>query len=145
MVTDPSWAPEEEHGHRRQAGHHRRVVPGPADKPSRLDPRVPDGRGEEVGEGRIDRDRPVVLGAMWLLLTRTRWGALVRAATQDREMVGALGVDQAKLFTSVFFAGAVLAGLGGALQIPREPANLDRKSTRLNSSHRSLSRMPSSA
>ena len=62
---------------------------------------------------------------MWLLLARTRWGALVRAATQDREMVGALGVDQAKLFTSVFFVGAVLAGLGGALQIPREPANLD--------------------
>ena len=68
---------------------------------------------------------PVVLGVMWLLLTRTRWGALVRAATQDREMVGALGVDQAKLFTSVFFVGSVLAGLGGALQIPREPANLD--------------------
>ena len=68
---------------------------------------------------------PVVLRRMWLLLTRTRWGALVRAATQDREMVGALGVDQAKLFTSVFFVGSVLAGLGGALQIPREPANLD--------------------
>jgi branched-chain amino acid transport system permease protein len=67
----------------------------------------------------------VVLGLMWLLLARTRWGALVRAATQDREMVGALGVDQAKLFTSVFFVGSVLAGLGGALQIPREPANLD--------------------
>ena len=62
---------------------------------------------------------------MWLLLAQTRWGALVRAATQDREMVGALGVDQAKLFTSVFFVGSVLAGLGGALQIPREPANLD--------------------
>ena len=68
---------------------------------------------------------PVVLGVLWLLLTRTRWGALVRAATQDREMVGALGVDQAKLFTSVFFVGSVLAGLGGALQIPREPANLE--------------------
>jgi branched-chain amino acid transport system permease protein len=68
---------------------------------------------------------PLVLLAMWLLLTRTRWGSLVRAATQDREMVGALGVDQAKLFTSVFFVGSVLAGLGGALQIPREPANLD--------------------
>jgi len=68
---------------------------------------------------------PAVLGVMWLLLARTRWGALVRAATQDREMVGALGVDQAKLFTSVFFVGSVLAGLGGALQIPREPANLD--------------------
>src|SRR3954470_12874079 len=68
---------------------------------------------------------PVVLAVMWLLLTKTRWGALGRAATQDREMVGALGVDQAKLFTSVFFVGSVLAGLGGALQIPREPANLD--------------------
>jgi branched-chain amino acid transport system permease protein len=68
---------------------------------------------------------PVVLGLMWLLLVKTRWGALVRAATQDREMVGALGVDQARLFTSVFFVGAVLAGLGGALQIPREPANLE--------------------
>jgi branched-chain amino acid transport system permease protein len=68
---------------------------------------------------------PVVLGLMTLLLVRTRWGALVRAATQDREMVGALGVDQATLFTSVFFVGAALAGLGGALQIPREPANLD--------------------
>jgi branched-chain amino acid transport system permease protein len=68
---------------------------------------------------------PVVLAAMGLLLARTRWGALVRAATQDREMVGALGVDQARLFTSVFFVGAALAGLGGALQIPREPANLE--------------------
>jgi branched-chain amino acid transport system permease protein len=68
---------------------------------------------------------PMVLAAMGLLLAKTRWGALVRAATQDREMVGALGVDQARLFTSVFFVGAALAGLGGALQIPREPANLE--------------------
>ena len=37
---------------------------------------------------------PAVLGALWLLLKRTRWGLLVRAATQDREMVGALGVNQ---------------------------------------------------
>ena len=67
---------------------------------------------------------PVVLGVLWALLTRTRWGVLVRAATQDREMAGALGVNQALLFSSVFFAGSVLAGLGGALQLPREPANL---------------------
>ena len=40
-------------------------------------------------------------------------------------MVGALGVNQAWLFTAVFALGAVLAGLGGALQLPREPANLD--------------------
>ncbi len=68
---------------------------------------------------------PVVLGLLWLLLTRTRFGTLVRAATQDREMVSALGVNQAWLFTAVFALGAFLAGLGGALQLPREPANLE--------------------
>lgn len=67
---------------------------------------------------------PFVLGALWLLLTRTRWGLLVRAATQDREMVGALGVNQRWLFTSVFALGTFLAALGGALQMPHEPANL---------------------
>ena len=67
---------------------------------------------------------PVILAALWLLLNRTRWGTLVRAATLDREMVGALGVNQKWLFTGVFALGAGLAGLGGALQIPREPAQL---------------------
>src|SRR5581483_9682156 len=51
-------------------------------------------------------------------------GRLIRAATQDREMVGALGVNQALLFTAVFALGSLLAGLGGALQVAREPANL---------------------
>ena len=68
---------------------------------------------------------PLVLGALWLLLKRTRWGLLVRAATQDREMVGALGVNQRWLFTSVFALGTFLAALGGALQMPHEPANLN--------------------
>ncbi|MGI9026205.1 MAG: ABC transporter permease [Burkholderiaceae bacterium] len=67
---------------------------------------------------------PLVLAAMWLVLTRTRFGTLVRAATQDREMVGALGVNQAWLFTAVFAFGSALAAFGGALQVPREPANL---------------------
>ncbi len=67
---------------------------------------------------------PVVLGLLWLLLTRTRFGTLIRAATQDREMVGALGIHQSWLFTGVFALGCFLAGLGGALQLPREPANL---------------------
>lgn len=67
---------------------------------------------------------PVVLGLLWLLFHRTRWGTLVRAATADREMVGALGVNQRMLFTTVFFLGSCLAGLGGALQIPRESVNL---------------------
>ena len=67
---------------------------------------------------------PLILVALHLLLTRTRWGTLVRAATEDREMAGALGVNQKWLFTAVFALGALLAGAGGALQIPREPANL---------------------
>lgn len=67
---------------------------------------------------------PVVLGLLWLLFHRTRWGRLVRAATQDREMVSALGIDQRRLFTGVFFLGSLLAGLGGALQLPRESVNL---------------------
>jgi len=67
---------------------------------------------------------PLVFLALWLLLKRTRWGTLVRAATEDREMAGALGVNQKLLFTSVFALGAFLAGLGGAISIPREPATL---------------------
>ena len=66
---------------------------------------------------------PAVLGLLWLLMQRTRFGVLIRAATQDREMVGALGVNQALLFTGTLFLGAFLAGLGGALQIPRVPAS----------------------
>jgi len=67
---------------------------------------------------------PAVLLVLHFALARTRFGRLVRAATQDREMVSALGVNQAVLFTSVFALGAALAGLGGALQLAREPANL---------------------
>ena len=67
---------------------------------------------------------PLVLLALHFTLTRTRLGRLVRAATQDREMVSALGVNQAMLFTAVFALGATLAGFGGALQVAREPANL---------------------
>ncbi len=67
---------------------------------------------------------PLVLALLWLLFTRTRWGTLVRAATLDREMVAALGVDQRWLFTSVFALGAGLAGLGGALSLPSGSANL---------------------
>ena len=63
---------------------------------------------------------PVVLGLLWLVFQRTRWGILVRAATQDRDMVAALGVNQKWLFTSVFALGVFLAALGGALQIPRD-------------------------
>ena len=66
---------------------------------------------------------PTVLAFIWLIFHRTTWGVLVRAATQDREMVAALGVNQKWLFTTVFALGVFLAGLGGALELPREAAN----------------------
>ena len=67
---------------------------------------------------------PLMLGLVWLLLARTDWGTRVRAATEDRDMAAALGINQAVLFTSVFALGSFLAGLGGALALPREPASL---------------------
>jgi branched-chain amino acid transport system permease protein len=97
-----------------------------------LGPRAPGLRGaiEILGRQMPSYDAflifiaPVILGALHLTFTSTRFGRLVRAATQDREMVGALGVNQSALFTAVFALGALLAGLGGALQVAREPANL---------------------
>lgn len=67
---------------------------------------------------------PLVAVVLWYLIAKTRVGVLVRAATQDREMVGALGVNQAWLFTGVFALGTALAGLGGALQLPKGGADL---------------------
>ena len=67
---------------------------------------------------------PFVALGLWYLISRTRVGILVRAATQDREMVSALGVNQSLLFTGVFFLGSALAGLGGALQLPKGGADL---------------------
>ena len=97
-----------------------------------LGPRAPGLRGsiEVLGRRLPEYDLflalvgPLVLLILHFALARTRFGRLVRAATQDREMVGALGVNQSLLFTSVFALGAALAGLGGALQVAREPANL---------------------
>jgi branched-chain amino acid transport system permease protein len=67
---------------------------------------------------------PAMLAGVWWLLNRTAWGLKVRAATEDREMAAALGIDQAVLFSSVLALGAGLAGLAGALALPREPASL---------------------
>ena len=56
--------------------------------------------------------------ALYLLLNHTQIGNVVRAATQDREMVGALGVNVRLLYTGVFAVGAFLGGLGGAVLAP---------------------------
>ncbi len=67
---------------------------------------------------------PLILVALWALMTRTRFGVVIRAATENRTLTGALGIDQSGLFSAVFALGAFLAGLGGALRLPVEPANL---------------------
>ncbi|MAG98147.1 MAG: branched-chain amino acid ABC transporter permease [Alphaproteobacteria bacterium] len=56
---------------------------------------------------------------MWLALSRTRWGRIIRAATQDREMLAALGMNVPMVYTGVFVIGSALAGIGGALAAPR--------------------------
>jgi branched-chain amino acid transport system permease protein len=56
----------------------------------------------------------VAVGLFWLI-RRTRLGMRIRAGESDREMIGALGVDIARLYTIVFALGAALAGLAGAM------------------------------
>ena len=56
-----------------------------------------------------------VAALLWALIRRTRLGMRIRAGQSDREMIGALGVDIARLNTIVFALGAGLAGLAGAL------------------------------
>lgn len=59
----------------------------------------------------------LVLGA-WLFLEKTRYGAIMRAGIEDREVVSLLGIDINRLFTGAFALGAYLAGLAGALTAP---------------------------
>ena len=55
---------------------------------------------------------------LYILISRTRIGMLIRAGASNREMVGALGVDVKLLYTLVFGLGAALAGLAGAMAGP---------------------------
>lgn len=53
-------------------------------------------------------------GLFWMI-ARTRVGIRIRAGENDREMIGALGVNISRLYTLVFALGAALAGFAGAL------------------------------
>jgi branched-chain amino acid transport system permease protein len=64
----------------------------------------------------------VVLGAalliglvLWLIIKRTRFGKIVRAGVDDRDMVSALGINVNLIFVGAFLLGATLAGFGGVL------------------------------
>ena len=52
---------------------------------------------------------------LWFLLRQTRFGKLVRAAAEHRDMVGTLGYDVNRLFALVFILATWLGGLSGAV------------------------------
>jgi len=57
----------------------------------------------------------LVFICLWILIHRTRLGALIRAGVDDAETVEAMGVDIKRVFVMTFMIGAALAGIGGAL------------------------------
>jgi branched-chain amino acid transport system permease protein len=63
----------------------------------------------------------IALGMGWLL-TRTRFGRIVRATAENREMSEALGVDMTRVYRRVFTLGVALGTVGGALVIPATAA-----------------------
>ena len=70
-------------------------------------------------------DRFFILGVsvavavlLYVLLRRTRVGAIIRAGVDDRDMVGALGINVRVVFSAVFVLGFALAGFAGVLGVP---------------------------
>jgi branched-chain amino acid transport system permease protein len=62
--------------------------------------------------------------ALYLVISRTRIGMLVRAGASNRMMIGALGIDIQKLFRYVFAVGAMMAGFGGMIIVPITEARI---------------------
>jgi branched-chain amino acid transport system permease protein len=60
----------------------------------------------------------LIAGGLWLLVERTRFGLLIRAAAMDREMLSVLGVNVARVYTKTFAIGTSLAAIAGALAAP---------------------------
>jgi len=57
----------------------------------------------------------LIIVSLWFGVERTRWGAMVRAAVDNRGMAQSIGINTRTLFMSTFALGSGLAGLGGAL------------------------------
>ncbi|HZL59903.1 MAG TPA: branched-chain amino acid ABC transporter permease [Stellaceae bacterium] len=60
----------------------------------------------------------VIAAALWLLLDRTRLGAMIRAGVDDPQMARVVGIRVSRLFTIVFCLGAGLAGFAGMMGAP---------------------------
>jgi branched-chain amino acid transport system permease protein len=67
----------------------------------------------------------VVCLAVWLVLTKTRVGMIVRASTEDAERSRALGINVSRWVTPVFGFGIALAGLAGVLRAPTGSVTAD--------------------
>ena len=66
---------------------------------------------------------------LWAFLSKTRFGRFIRAASADRDMTNALGINVAFIFTAVFTLGSWLAALGGVLAGPLRVTSPDMGST----------------
>jgi branched-chain amino acid transport system permease protein len=63
---------------------------------------------------------------LWWIIKRTRFGKIVRAGVDDRDMVSVLGINVQLIFAAAFLLGALLAGFGGVLggtMISLQPGN----------------------
>jgi len=60
----------------------------------------------------------VAIGALWLFLEKTPYGAIIKAGAHDSEMVRALGINLARLRAAVFALGVALAALAGVVMAP---------------------------
>jgi branched-chain amino acid transport system permease protein len=60
----------------------------------------------------------LAIGALWLFLERTPYGAIIKAGAHDSEMVRALGLDLAKMRLYVFALGVALAAIAGVVMSP---------------------------
>jgi branched-chain amino acid transport system permease protein len=60
----------------------------------------------------------IAIAIVWIVVERTRFGAMVKAGAHDSEIVQALGIDLKKLRTGVFVFGTVLAALAGVILAP---------------------------
>lgn len=67
----------------------------------------------------------VVCAVVWLVLSRTRLGMIVRASTEDPDLTRALGIDVGRWVTPVFGFGIALAGLSGVLAAPMRAVTAD--------------------
>jgi branched-subunit amino acid ABC-type transport system permease component len=65
-----------------------------------------------------------IAAAVYLMLYRTALGRNIRAAVSDPDLLGASGVNVARLFTTVFVIGAALAALGGVIVAPSQAVGL---------------------